>query len=512
MIDSHNLLAEFIESGSDAAFRELVASYVDLVYSTALRLVAGDTHAAEDVAQTVFVDLSRLARKLPADVKLGGWLHRHTCYVAATHLRGERRRQSRERQAVEMNALQGNADTDFSLLAPILDEAINELGEADRTAILLRFFEQHDFRSVAQALGSNEDAARMRVNRALEKLESLLKRRGVAASSTGLAAALSANAVQAAPVGLAMTISTAATLGGTTMATAASAIKTIAMTTLQKTIITAALAVLAGAGIYEARQAAKLREQNEALQRQQAPLTEEMVKWSRAFSGATSQIAALRAENEHLNRNTAELLKLRSEVQRLRDESRQLAQRIASQSNDPNQVVAQARLDRVKLLKQRFEQWPGKRTPELQLLSEQDWLMEAAKNELESDAACREAMGNLRITAKIKFATAVKDALEQFIKSNNDQYPSDPSQLVPYLQPPADSVLANYEIAKPGSVEPPHADSEKAETWALVEKGNFTPEGKPIQDGSNLSDPDYDMYVVIYRGGAYMYSMGRPAK
>jgi hypothetical protein len=109
-----------------------------------------------------------------------------------------------------MSVLQNHSEADFSQVAPILDEAINELGEADRTAILLRFFEQHDFRSVGQALGSNEDAARMRVTRALEKLETLLKRRGVTASSGALALVLAANAVQAAPVGLAVTISTAA--------------------------------------------------------------------------------------------------------------------------------------------------------------------------------------------------------------------------------------------------------------------------------------------------------------
>ena len=155
MTDSQQLLAEYARNGSDAAFRELVTRYVDLVYSTALRLVEGDTHRAEDVAQTVFVDLARLARTLSHEVMPGGWLHRHTCFVAANTLRGERRRQFRERQAVEMNVLQTNSGADFSQVAPLLDEAINELGETDRTAILLRFFEQHDFRSVGQALGSN---------------------------------------------------------------------------------------------------------------------------------------------------------------------------------------------------------------------------------------------------------------------------------------------------------------------------------------------------------------------
>src|SRR5688572_30082669 len=134
MTDSQALLADYIQSGSDAAFRELVTLYVDLVYSTALRLVDGARHRAEDVTQTVFVNLARTARNLPGEVKLGGWLHRHTCFVAAKTMRGERRRQSRERQAVEMNALQDNSEVNFSLVGPILDEAINELGEADRTA------------------------------------------------------------------------------------------------------------------------------------------------------------------------------------------------------------------------------------------------------------------------------------------------------------------------------------------------------------------------------------------
>jgi hypothetical protein len=461
--------------------------------------------------------LARMARTLPNDVMLGGWLHRHTCFVAANTMRGERRRQSRERQAVEMNALQNNSGADFSRVAPILDEAINELGEADRKAILLRFFEQNDFRSVGEALGSNEDAARMRVTRALDKLEGLLKRRGVTTSAATLSVALLANAVQAAPFGLAVTISAAATIAGTAVQTSTviAATKAIAMTTLQKTLITATLAAAVGAGIYEARQASTLRTQVQAFQQQQTPFAEQVQQLNDDFKDATNRLAALRDDNERLNRNTAELLKLRSEVGSLRNESRQLAQGKTRDANNPTAIAAQAWLDRVTLLKQRFEQWPGKRTPELRLLNEQDWLNAAAKSELDSDAACREAMGKLRVTAKGMFATAVKEALEQFVKSNNDQYPSASSQLMPYLKPPADSLLEGYEIAKPGSVHPPQPNSpgsEKAETWALVEKGNFTPDGIPVRDGSNLADPEYDMYVVIYRGGYYMYGTGKPSK
>ncbi len=266
MTDSHELLAEYARNSSEAAFCELVTGYLDLVYSAAVRLVDGDTHRAEDVAQTVFIDLARRAHSLSKDVMLGGWLHRHTCFVAANVMRGERRRQNRERQAVEMNTLHDQAETNAAAIAPLLDDAINELADSDRTAILLRFFEQRDFRSVGEALGSNEDAARMRVTRALEKLRVVLKHRGVITSAGAVGVVLAASAVHAAPVGLAATISTASVVAKATAAASGAAIKAIIMTTLQKTLITAVVAVAVGAAIYEARQAASLRAQVQALQ------------------------------------------------------------------------------------------------------------------------------------------------------------------------------------------------------------------------------------------------------
>src|SRR5216110_1583778 len=124
MTDSQKLLAEYVRTGSEAAFRDLVTRYVDLVYSTALRLVEGDAHRAEDVAQVVFVDLARAARMLASEVMLGGWLHRHTCFVAAKTMRDERRRRNRERQAVEMTALPDHSEANLAQVAPVLDEAI----------------------------------------------------------------------------------------------------------------------------------------------------------------------------------------------------------------------------------------------------------------------------------------------------------------------------------------------------------------------------------------------------
>jgi hypothetical protein len=118
MTDSQQLLADYVRNGSEEAFREPVTCYLGLVNSTAIRLVGGDRHLAEDVAQTVFVDLARKARTLPGDVTLGGWLHRDTCFVASKILRSERRRQSRERHALEMNSFQPPSESDLMQVGP----------------------------------------------------------------------------------------------------------------------------------------------------------------------------------------------------------------------------------------------------------------------------------------------------------------------------------------------------------------------------------------------------------
>jgi RNA polymerase sigma factor (sigma-70 family) len=250
--NTQELVAAYIRNGSEAAFRELVTRYLDLVYSTAVRLVDGDTHRAEDVAQTVFVDLARMACKLSKNTMLGGWLHRHTCFVAATVMRGERRRQARERESVEMNAVNDNNEAGLAHIAPVLDEAINQLGDEDRAAIMLRFFERHDLRSVGEAMGSSENAAQKRVGRALEEMRAFLKHRGVTFSATALGAALMTEAVTAAPAGL------AAGIAATALASASAGsgvtltlLKFMTMTKLKLGIVSAIVAAGLGVSVWQ---------------------------------------------------------------------------------------------------------------------------------------------------------------------------------------------------------------------------------------------------------------------
>jgi RNA polymerase sigma factor (sigma-70 family) len=305
------LLREYAEHRSEAAFRELVHRYTDLVYSAALRQVISPD-AARDVAQEVFTDLATKAKiivgKSASEASLAGWLYRSTRFLVLNYLRDERRRIGRERQVMEQTDLTPAAEPEWERIRPVLDEAMSDLSDADRDALLLRFFKNRDFRAIGQSLGLSDDAAQKRVSRALEKLRAEFERRGVTTSAVALSTVLSANAVTVAPAGLATVLSTSA-LAGTAAAATASVVKTITMTTLQKTVIAATLVVVAGTGIYKVRQASELRDRIQALQQKQELLTEQIQELDRYRDDATRQIVALRDENERLKRNAASFLK-----------------------------------------------------------------------------------------------------------------------------------------------------------------------------------------------------------
>jgi len=318
MTDSQALLVEYSEHGSESAFRELVARYMDLVYSTAFRKVSGDAHLAQDVTQMVFLQLARKARRIPRNVPLGGWLHGATCNVAATVRRTERRRQKREEEALQMNALQNDSAGRLEQVAPILDDAISQLPNEDRVAILLRFFERRDFRSIGSALGSTEDAARMRVNRALQKLELILKRRGASISAAALGAALTAEAVAAAPAGLAASVAGSA-LAGVAAAggIASSAFKIMVMSKLKLgTISAVVIGGLVASLVVQHQSLARLREDNRSLQQQ--------VEELRDAKNQLAQVAVDQDELAKRQRDQSELLRLRGEVGVLRRQTKEL--------------------------------------------------------------------------------------------------------------------------------------------------------------------------------------------
>ena len=141
MNEDAELLGRYAGEKSEAAFAELVRRHLDLTYSTALRLVHGDTHRAEDVTQQVFAELARQARRLSTHPALVGWLYTTTRLTAQRVIRTELRRAARERETVSMHEIQSNAEPNWDQLKPILENAMYQLGEQDRLAVLLRFFQ-----------------------------------------------------------------------------------------------------------------------------------------------------------------------------------------------------------------------------------------------------------------------------------------------------------------------------------------------------------------------------------
>jgi RNA polymerase sigma factor (sigma-70 family) len=199
------LLSRFVEQHSEAVFAVLVRRQIDLVYSAALRQTR-NPHAAEEVTQAVFVVLARKAGSLLRLGTLTGWLYQATRLTAANYLRTESRRARRDQEAFMQSLINEPAESSeeaWTQTAPLLDSAMGELSPGDRDAVLLRYFENKSLRDVGLALGVNEDAARMRLNRALERLRRSLSKRNVSLSVAALAGVLATKSVQAAPVKLA---------------------------------------------------------------------------------------------------------------------------------------------------------------------------------------------------------------------------------------------------------------------------------------------------------------------
>ncbi len=216
MDTDRELLDRYVALGDEAAFGEIVARQLNLVYSAALRQTSTRA-AAADVAQQVFSNLARKAGQVPHDVALAAWLHRATRFAAAQQRRTEQRRQLREQEAHTMQQRDHeHPEPVWDEARGLLDESLDELLTEDRTALLLRFFEQHDFADVGAALGTTAEAARKRVDRALDRLRESLARRGVTTTAAALGGALTAHAVQVAPAGLVVTLTQSALAAGAT--------------------------------------------------------------------------------------------------------------------------------------------------------------------------------------------------------------------------------------------------------------------------------------------------------
>ena len=276
MNEDDALLRRYAETRDQGAFAELVQRHLGLVYGAALRQLGGATHRAEDVTQAVFIDLARKSALLAQRTHLAGWLYRSTRFACAKLQRAEQRRQHREQEAYAMNEPAAENDhLDWDRLRPVLDDALHELGERDRTVILMRFFEGRRFAEVGQRLGLNEEAARRRVDRALERFRQVLLRRHITSTSSALSLLLAQPPAVAIPAGLAGSITSAALLISPAPVTGLSL---LLMSKLTSPLLSAAAAAALTFGVWtawpggvKASELAALREENARLLKAAAP-------------------------------------------------------------------------------------------------------------------------------------------------------------------------------------------------------------------------------------------------
>lgn len=311
MIEDTELLRRYAEEHSEAAFTELVERRLGLVYAVALRQTGGDAHRAKDIAQTVFTHLARKASSLARQPVLAGWLYRSAQFAASDAMRTERRRQVREQEAHTMNEIlsEDRPAGPWDKLRPDLDRVLSELEESDRDALVLRFFDDRPFVDVGAKLNLTENAARMRVQRALEKVRALLARRGVTSTTAALAGVLTGQAGTAAPAAIVASVASAALAGAASGGALVTATGIFEIVSTTKIITAAAVVALLGLAGYEFAVIRKTKESAASRDR-------EGVQMAREIAALKSEIEATKASQAAPSRSATGVASSKSEDQR----------------------------------------------------------------------------------------------------------------------------------------------------------------------------------------------------
>ncbi len=420
MNDDASLLRQYAVEKSEAAFAEFVRRHLGLVYSSALRRLRGDSHLAADVAQVVFIKVAREAEKLSRHPAPASWLFATTRNAAVDLARSEHRRRIREQEAAFVREIMAAEDpqVEWERITPVLDAAVDALSEPDRTAVLLRIFEGRPFAEVGAALDLREDAARMRVDRALEKLRMELSRRGVVFAGGSLSVLLAGQATAMAPVGLAASVTATAISTGQVLGTTAVFLST--MSSIKTSLVVGAVVLGAiGFAVHQSRQLADGEKELTELRR-----------------GIESPSA--------LNSNAG-----------IGDVAARLEEVVKSspsppvERNPPDPGDIQAR---VEALKEILARLPEQDIPELRLATDSDWYA-AVDGKLETTEDYRRALGKLRAAAERRFAELVQPALREFLRVHPGQFPSDTSQLQPLVGGEINlAMLQRYKVAPASEV------------------------------------------------------------
>jgi RNA polymerase sigma factor (sigma-70 family) len=430
----HELLTRYANESSNEAFTELVRRHLDLVYTAARRQVSSNG-LAEEVTQSVFLDLAKAAPRLNRQTPVVAWLHLVARRTAIDLVRRESRLKVRQQIAAELAAATHPSSSEWSQLAPLLDEALDTLSEADRGALLMRYFENKSLREVGQALGVSDDAAQKRVSRALFRLKEFFGKRGVAVGATGLLTNLSTYAVQSAPATLSSAL---ASLSLTALPPAAlvSSVQTLTMTALQKTALTIVALVAIAGGAYQSYRLSLESAGNASLEHQIADLSAKQAGLLRAQAGTARSLA---------------------EVEKQIDAALALTDDMKS-GDAATAAKMRAWLNRTDQLKQLAKERTDLAIPEFALLSPERWLLSAQDVKLDSENDIRVALASLRHESENQAVNILENALSAYLRANQNRLPSDPAQLAPYTHPMlGPGILNRYEMTAQGDLD--HASS-----------------------------------------------------
>ena len=189
------LLRQWTQRNNPEAFETLASRYSGMVFATCTRILGNPTQA-EDVTQECFETLATIDT-IPRG-HLGAWLHRVATNRAIDRIRREKRRQAREERYVAERGT--STEIRWDDIYEHVDQAIAELPDRVREPIVAHYLEGRTHAQIAEALGISRQAVTRRIGRGIEKIRGTLRRRGIPVAGAALAAMLTANASQAAPI------------------------------------------------------------------------------------------------------------------------------------------------------------------------------------------------------------------------------------------------------------------------------------------------------------------------
>ncbi len=435
MTEDAELLRRFRETGCEEAFAEMVKRHVDLVYSVAFRQVGYDVQLARDISQEVFVALARKAGRFEDEVVLTGWLYRCARFEAHRAMRSEHRRRIREQEAQKMHDINDDAigsGTDWEEVRPLLDKAISELHEKDRDAICLRFFESRSFSDIGAKLKLSENASRMRVNRAIDKLSALLARDGIKSTSAALGVVVAGQASVAAPAGLSVSIAQgalagiASASGGSLLGSFIGIINTTKMTIAWTSVVSV---LVVGTAIYQSNRLEAAQENLDAMA---------MVR-----SDYLSKLDELNALKSRLLDLDGELASLSGSAGGVLNES--LPEHgFRAEEFEAELETWVMRVDNLAEFLSVNQQY---RIAELDNIDEALWLDAVQNRILKTEADYRMALSDLRRRAKQESMNKIFDAMRAYLKESGGELPTSAMELAAYSDEPIDeAILARYRI------------------------------------------------------------------